>query len=161
MMEGMPQAEIVAGPGPTSLEVLYRTEYAGMVRLAFTLVGTNAEAEEIVQDSFVAVARRFSELRQPGAYLRQVVVHGCQSVLRRRRLVQHREPAPPQGLTPEADLLWDVLGHLSEPQRIAVVLRYYGDLRASEIAAVLDMPSATVRSHLRRALAALRKELGE
>jgi DNA-directed RNA polymerase specialized sigma24 family protein len=161
MMEGMPQADIVAGPGPTSLEVLYRTEYAGMVRLAFTLVGTNTEAEEIVQDSFVAVARRFNELRQPGAYLRQVVVHRCHSVLRRRRLVQRQAPAPPPGLTPEADLLWDVLGHLSEPQRIAVVLRYYGGLRASEIAAVLDVPSATVRSHLRRALAALRKELGE
>jgi RNA polymerase sigma factor (sigma-70 family) len=107
------------------------------------------------------VARRFGELRQPGAYLHQVVVHRCRSVLRRRRLVQHREPAPPQGLTAEANLLWDVLGRLSEPQRIAVVLRYYGGLRASEIAATLDMPSATVRSHLRRTLAALRKELAE
>ncbi len=55
--------------------------------------------------------------------------------------------------------MWDVLGRLTEDQRIAVVLRYYGGYRASEIAAITDIPAATVRSHLRRGLAALRKEL--
>jgi hypothetical protein len=35
------------------LERLYRAEYTGMVRLAYTLVGSNAEAEDLVQDSFV------------------------------------------------------------------------------------------------------------
>jgi DNA-directed RNA polymerase specialized sigma24 family protein len=40
-----------------------------------------------------------------------------------------------------------------------VVLRYYGGYRASEIARIVDMPAATVRSHIRRGLALLRKEL--
>ncbi|MGI9605110.1 MAG: sigma factor-like helix-turn-helix DNA-binding protein, partial [Acidimicrobiales bacterium] len=54
---------------------------------------------------------------------------------------------------------WDVLARLSEDQRVAVVLRYYGGYRASEIAALMDMPAPTVRSHVRRGLAALREEL--
>ena len=141
------------------LESLYRTEYNGMVRLAFTLVGSNAEAEDLVQDSFVEVSRRLGEIHSPGGYLRSAVVSRCHSALRRRRLLSRHQPEPPANLTGEAGELWDVLGRLSEDQRVAVVLRYYGGYRSSEIAKITDLPANTVRSHLRRGLAALRKEL--
>ena len=68
-------------------------------------------------------------------------------------------PEPPAGLASDAGELWDVLGRLPEDQRIVVVLKYYGGYRASEIASIVDMPGATVRSHLRRGLKALREEL--
>jgi RNA polymerase sigma factor (sigma-70 family) len=160
-MEGMRHTKTVAvrqGPAAT-LEVLYRAEYTGMVRLAFTLIGNNAEAEEVVQDSFVEVSQRFDELDQPGGYLRTVVVSRCRSVLRRRRVMNLHPPDRPTDLPPEAESLWDVLEQLPEHQRIAVVLKYYCGLRASEIATIIDQPPATVRSHLRRALGAMRKEL--
>jgi RNA polymerase sigma factor (sigma-70 family) len=161
MMEGMRHTEDVAvrmGPAAT-LEVLFRAEYSGMVRLAFTLIGNNAEAEEVVQDSFVEISQRFDELDQPGAYLRTVVVSRCRSTLRRRRVMNMHPPTRPPDLTPEVESLWDVLDQLPEHQRIAVVLRYYCGYRASEIAKIIDQPAATVRSHLRRALGAMRKEL--
>ncbi len=142
-----------------ALEQLYAAEYVGMVRLAFTLVGSNAEAEDLVQDSFVDVARRLDEIRKPGAYLRTAVVSRCRSALRRRRVMALHPPEPPAGLADSAGELWDVLGKLPEDQRIVVVLRYYGGYKASEIAKIVDMPGATVRSHLRRGLTALRKEL--
>ena len=141
------------------LERLYRAEYTGMVRLAYTLVGSNAEAEDLVQDSFVEVSRRLDEIRKPGAYLRSAVVSRCRSALRRRRVMAMHPPEPPAGLASDAGELWDVLATLPEDQRIAVVLRYYGGYKASEIAKIVDMPGATVRSHLRRGLTALRKEL--
>ena len=141
------------------LDRLYRTEYTGMVRLAYTLVGSNAEAEDLVQDRFVEGARRLDEIRQPGAYLRSAVVSRCRSVLRRRRVIALHPPEPPAGLASDAGELWDVLGRLPEDQRIVVVLKYYGGYRASEIAYIADMPGATVRSHLRRGLKALREEL--
>jgi RNA polymerase sigma factor (sigma-70 family) len=141
------------------LEALYRAEYAGMVRLAFTLVGSNAEAEDLVQDSFVEVSRRLDEIGSPGGYLRSAVVSRCHSALRRRRVVAMHQPEPPPDLPREAGELWDVLARLSEDQRVAVVLRYYVGYRSSEIAKITDLPAATVRSHLRRGLAALRKEL--
>ena len=141
------------------IERLYAAEYTGMVRLAYTLVGSNAEAEDLVQDSFVDVARRLDEIRKPGAYLRSAVVSRCRSALRRRRVMSMHPPEPPAGLADSAGELWDVLGKLPEDQRIAVVLRYYGGYKASEIAKIVDMPGATVPSHLRRGLTALRKEL--
>ncbi|MEO1064930.1 MAG: sigma-70 family RNA polymerase sigma factor [Actinomycetota bacterium] len=143
-----------------ALEELYRAEYVGMVRLAFTLVGSNAEAEDLVQDAFVEVSRRLDQIRNPGAYLRSAVVSRCRSALRRRRVMALRAPEPAPGLTVEATELWDVLERLTENQRVAVVLRYYAGYPASEIAKLLDVPAATVRSHLRRGLSTLRKELG-
>ena len=141
------------------LDSLYRAEYAGMVRLAYLLVSDNADAEELVQESFVDVFRRLDEIRRPGAYLRTAVVSRCRSVLRRRRLVAATPPPRPAELGDEAGELWDVLDRLPDAQRAAVVLRYYGGLKPAEIAAALDLPGATVRSHLRRGLATMRKEL--
>jgi RNA polymerase sigma factor (sigma-70 family) len=152
------------GPDPATdervaqLDALYRVEYAGMVRLAYTLLGSNPEAEEVVQDSFVEVHRRWHEIQKPGAYLRCAVVSRCRSALQRRKLrppptVEERTVSAP------ADELWDVLVRLSDDQRIAVVLRYYGGFAAPDIAVMLGIPAATVRSHLRRGLATLRKEL--
>ena len=141
------------------LDDLYKVEYAGMVRLAYTLLGSNEEAEEIVQESFVDVYRRLNEIKRPGGYLRTAVVNRCRSALRRRRVMALHPPEPPVGLPSDAGELWDVLMKLPEDQRIAVVLRYYGGYRASEIATIAALPAATVRSHLRRGLAVLRKEL--
>ena len=141
------------------LDALYRAEYAGMVRLAYTLVGSTAEAEELVQDSLVEVFRRLHEIRRPGAYLRCAVVSRCRSALHRRKTIALHPPEPPNGLTSEANDLWEALGSLTVDQRVAVVLRYYGGYRSTEIASIVGVPAATVRSHLRRALATLRKEI--
>ena len=146
-----------------SLTELYRAEYVGMVRLAFTLIGNAAESEEVVQESFVDISIRLDDpdtvIRAPGAYLRSIVVGRCRSVIRRRRVMQQHPPEPPADLPASAELLWDVLHLLPEHQRIVVVLKYYGGYRASEIAKITEQPAATVRSHLRRALAPMRKEL--
>lgn len=152
------------GPDPatedraTQLDALYRVEYAGMVRLAYTLLASNAEAEEIVQDSLIEVYRRWHDIRRPGAYLRCAVVSRCRSALQRRKMHPSHEMQEPC-VSAAASELWDVLARLSDEQRLAVVLRYYGGYGSSEIAAMLEMPAATVRSHLRRGLAALKKEL--
>ena len=82
----------------------------------------------------------------------------CRSALQRRKM--HPWPSDVElSVSDQASELWDVLTRLSDDQRIAVVLRFYGGYPASDIAEMLDMPAATVRSHLRRGLAMLRKEL--
>ena len=142
-----------------TVEALFRAEYVGMVRLAYTLVGNTAEAEELVQDGFAEVHRHFDDIRRPGAYLRQTVVMRCRSLLRRRRVMQTHPPEAPEDLPGPAGEFWDVLNQLTENQRLAVVLRYYGGYRAAEIAEIVGIPAGTVRSHLKRGLATLRKEL--
>jgi len=111
-----------------------------------------------VQDSFVEVYRRWHEVRKPGAYLRCTVVSRCRSALQRRKM-RLSHPVEEPNVSAPATELWDVLTRLSDDQRIAVVLRYYGGYPASDIAGMLEMPAATVRSHLRRGLATLKKEL--
>ncbi|HEV7426312.1 MAG TPA: sigma factor-like helix-turn-helix DNA-binding protein [Thermoanaerobaculia bacterium] len=53
-----------------------------------------------------------------------------------------------------------MLQRLPAQQRLAITMRYQEGLEPSEIGAVLDMPLNTVKSHLRRGLAAMREWLG-
>ena len=142
-----------------AVERLFRREYDGMVRLAFTLLRSDSAAEEAVQDAFVEVYGRWHQIREPGAYLRTAVVSRCHTMLRRQRMAERVRPDPPVALSSTAAELWDVLDRLPEIQRIVVVLRHQAGYRASEVASMLDVPAATVRSHDRRGLAALREEL--
>ena len=152
------------GPDPATddrvaqLDALYRVEYAGMVRLAYTLLASNAEAEEIVQDSLVEVYRRWHEIRKPGAYLRCAVVSRCRSALQRRRM-RPSYPVEEPCVSAAAERAVGRAHSLVRRAAHGGVLRYYGGYAASDIAAMLEMPAATVRSHLRRGLAALKKEL--
>lgn len=154
------RGDVAVGDVEERFERLFREEHRAMIRLAYTLVGNAAEAEEVVQDGFVDVYRRFGEIRRPGAYLRTAVVNNCRSLLRRRRVFAVDRPDPPGGLDLGACELWDVLGRLSEDERIAVTLRYFGRYRAVEIARLVDAPPSTVRSRIRRGLHKLRRELG-
>ena len=145
--------------GDRWIEDLFHQEFRSMVRLAYSLIGDNARAEEVVQDGFVDVIRAGETLRRPGAYLRTAVVNRCRSELRRRRVRELHPPPPPDDLSAGAGELWDVLDKLTEDQRIAIVLKYHGGYRAPEIAKMMDISASTVRYHLRQGLAALREEL--
>lgn len=134
-----------------------------MLRMATLLVGSAAVAEEVVQDAFIEVGRRWESLDRPGAYLRRSVVNGCGQALRRRSVEQRYAllVSEPQSVELPARLLElrDALGRLNERQRAVVVLRYFVDIPDVEIADVLGVRPSTVRSLARRALAVLRKEL--
>lgn len=150
-----------AAAWPDELVALYQEQYVGYVRLAFLLVGSAALADEIVQDAFVAARGRWDDIRtSPGGYVRQVVVNGARARLRRRRTEDAHRFDPPLPDTP-ADLidLRDALRRLPLPQRTAIVLRYWAQLPDEETAAVLDCRVGTVRSHISRGVARLRKDL--
>jgi RNA polymerase sigma factor (sigma-70 family) len=67
--------------------------------------------------------------------------------------------ADPADEVSTSDAVWRVCAALPPQQRAAVVLRYYEDLDYPEIAAILGIAEPTVRSHVHRALTALRGEL--
>lgn len=150
---------------------LYTAHYARLVRLAALLQGDHAVAEEVVQDAFVALHRRWRRLRDPGsavAYLRTSVVHGCRSVQRRRGVAaRHPEDRAPH--VPSAEQLAvldaatgavvEALRQLPARQREALVLRYYGGLSESEIAEAMNISNGAVKSHASRGMAGLRDAL--
>jgi RNA polymerase sigma factor (sigma-70 family) len=150
-----------SGQGTESLEALYRREYAAMVRLAHLLTGSNAVAEDVVQDAFVSMARRIGEANVPGAYLRATVINGCRAWHRRRRYLAREERTLEPALPDAAADMLDALQALPERQRTALVLRFYLDLPEDEIAAVLDCRPATVRSLVHRGLARMREVIEE
>jgi RNA polymerase sigma factor (sigma-70 family) len=159
-----------AGPGLTQL---YEGHYRSLVRLAVLLVGDVAAAEEIVQDSFVAVhdrRRRLHDSDQALAYLRRCVVTGSRTARRHRgprraaapAAVRPGQPGPGQpGPGHEAAALAGspvvaALRTLPPREREALVLRFYGDLTEDVAAAAMGTSASAVRGHTDRGMLALR-----
>jgi RNA polymerase sigma-70 factor (sigma-E family) len=154
------EPEPLAGPpdGADGVAELYRREYAPMVRLAHLITGSNEVAEDIVQESFVKMYRNWERAAQPGAYLRTIVVNGCRSWHRRRRLERERMPRPvPEAVEPESRELLDALAGLGLRQRTALVLRFYADLSEADVARALLCRPGTAKSLVHRGLRELEK----
>ena len=152
---------------------LYAGHALGLVRLAVLLVGDRASAEDIVQDAFLGLYRRWDRLPDtsaPLAYLRVSVLNGCRTALRRRsRALQVGNFTEPSAESAEAVALLSeeqravagALRGLPERQREALVLRYYLDLSEAEIAGAMGISRGTVKSATSRALAAIGRTLRE
>lgn len=150
---------------------IYSEHYRSLVRLAAFLVRDNATAEEVVQDSFVAMHGAWRRLRDTDkalSYLRQSVVNRSRSVLRHRIVVDKNTPKPPPDMPSaehgaiiqlERSAVVTALRALPERQREALVLRYYGDLSEAQIASVMGISRGAVKSHTARAMSALRTVL--
>lgn len=164
-------ADTGARPPDEAVTVLYHRHYAELVRTAALLVGDVATAEDVVQDSFIAMHRAWWRLRDPGSalpYLRRVVMNGARSVLRHRVVAdRHARTAAPNVASAEEDALVMLarssvlmaLDTLSARQRQVVVLRYYADLSEAQIAAALGISKGSVKAHAARALDSLRAAL--
>jgi RNA polymerase sigma-70 factor (sigma-E family) len=152
---------------------LYRVHAARLRRVAVLLVGDPETAEDVVQDAFVRLHRRWLLLREPEkalAYLRTSVVNGSRSRLRRRR-TERAYLAPPADQVPSAEhqvlrtadlrAVGDGLRDLPRRQREVLVLRYYLDLSEAEIAGALGISRGSVKSHASRGIAALAARMGD
>ncbi len=148
-----------------TIDGLYSAEHGPMLRLATLMLGSGFEAEDIVHDAFTNVEDRFDQLERPGAYLRTCVVNGCRSRMRHQNVVdRHKrtsrtEPARVAELPTHLVELRQALAVLGERPRAVIVLRYFADLPDDEIAEMLGVAPATVRTITHRALQVLRAEL--
>ena len=154
-----------------AVTALYETHYRSLVRLAALLVRDVATAEEVVQDSFVAMHggwRRLRDSEKALSYLRQSVVNRSRSVLRHRVVVDRNAPKPIPDMPSaehgaialfERSAVISALRTLPPRQREALVLRYYGDMSEAQIASIMGISRGAVKSHTARAMAALRTVL--
>ncbi len=158
-----------------ALVALYREHYRSLVRLANLLLNDQGRSEEIVQDAFVEIQLSWGGLRRldrAPAYLRSAVMNGARSELRHGKVVARfveRRTVSPAAPTPEAGALGaaehqrvvDALRRLPARQREALALRYYLDLGEREMAEAMGVSPGSVKTHLRRGLAAVTSLLGE
>lgn len=146
-------------PGVT-IEMLYVSQRAAMVRLAYLMTGSQAAAEDLVQDAFLRVQSRVDDVEHPEAYLRRSVVNACYSWHRRQRRERSAPTDPPAAVAPsEHAEMWDALNRLSTSRRSVLVLRYYLDLPEAQVAQILGWRLGTVKSVTHRALRELRRTL--
>lgn len=135
-----------------------------LTRFAYLICGDRQRAEDLVQDAFLAVYRRFGDvlsLAAPEAYLRRTIVNAHLAATRRRASSElPTDQMPDSPTSPEdpsdRDAMWRALGTLPARQRAVLVLRYYLDLPDPTIADLLSCRRGTVRSLAARAFAALR-----
>jgi RNA polymerase sigma factor (sigma-70 family) len=154
--------EVANGVTAPSFDAVFVAERDALLRVAYLVVGTEAIAEEVVQDAFAELYQRFDRIDNAPAYVRTTVVRMAVRARRRRameitRLQSLREPEATGDVA--VDTTWDALARLSPERRAVLVLRFYDDLTHGQIAALLGWREATVRTRLHRGLADLRKEL--
>src|ERR1700691_4387374 len=129
-----------------AVTAIYSEHYRSLVRLAAFLVRDVSTAEEVVQDSFIAMHAAWLRLRDTDkalSYLRQSVVNRSRSVLRHRVVMDKNAPKPPPDMPSaeqgaisalERTAVVAALRKLPLRQREALVLRFYADLSEAQIA---------------------------
>ncbi|HLY30996.1 MAG TPA: sigma-70 family RNA polymerase sigma factor [Ktedonobacterales bacterium] len=186
-MASWPDAERIP---PTSDEARYADFVAllplhseTMLRVAAALVGP-ADAEDAAQEAVVRAWQAWSSLRDPAAaraWLLRITVNVCRDWRRghfgaRLRLNTSLDDSSEESIVGAIASLGDdpgasdhasvldlrrAIATLKGDLRLIVALRYYADMDATAIGAALDMPPATVRTRLKRALGVLRERLAD
>ena len=147
---------------------LYREQRLTLLRLAVFLVDDRGVAEDLVQDAFAQLYKRWHTLSDHGAavgYLRTCVVNAARSVYRRRDTARRHLRVAEPDLTPDSDYalllaeehreVLEALRTLPRRQREVLVLRYWAELTEADIASTLNISRGTVKSTASRALDAL------
>ena len=142
--------------------------------IALRILGDRSAAEEAAQDVFLELHGKLDELASEEHilyWLRRVTVH--RSIDRLRRRLRQPEVAMDWNELPElpdsfgtqsrgdpllSRWLQQLVSSLPTVARTVLVLRYQEDMSPEEISRALDMPVATVKSHLQRSLRLLREK---
>jgi len=163
-----------AARSAVGFEELYQELWWPMLRVAVGLVDQPAVAEDVVQDAFAALYRKWDTIRDPQAvagYLRTSVVNGARNALRQRTVTRSRLRVLSEDtvegadhttvLTAEHQLVRAAFARLPDRQREVLTLRYIAELPDAEIAEATGLSLGGVRSASSRGLAALRSSLGD
>jgi RNA polymerase sigma-70 factor (sigma-E family) len=164
-----PAADPAGTDRDSVLHQLFTTHYTPMLRLA-VLLGAD-DPEDVVAEAFWQLYRRWQRLRNVHAavaYLRSVVVNLTRMQLRHLQVVRKHTEQVVDGLRSaeveallhdDQRVLVEALKELPPRQREALVLRYWLDLKESEIADAMKISAGAVKSHTSRGMATLTRAM--
>ncbi|MEU4562147.1 sigma-70 family RNA polymerase sigma factor [Actinoplanes sp. NPDC023936] len=165
-------AERLSAGDETALREAYDRHGPAVLYLAQRLLGNRADAEDVTQVTFVAAwTGRDGFDPQRGTVLgwllgiaRRKAVDRLRAAAREHRAtesVRAQPPAPPVEESPERIVdrlvVADEMKRLPEEQRRTLELAFFDDLTHPQIAAATGLPLGTVKSHVRRGMANLRR----
>jgi RNA polymerase sigma-70 factor (sigma-E family) len=175
-----PSGRPVPADARGAVTALYQAHALGLIRLAVIMLGDRQSAEDVVQEAFLGLYRRWrtlSDTDKAVSYVRSSVLNGARSALRRRarhplaaaadRLDSVESGASAESaesmamLSEEHRRVLNGIRRLPDRQREALVLRYYLDLSEEQMAASMGISRGTVKSTTSRAIVALGRILGE
>jgi len=164
---------ILSGEHREAIAECARKHGGALGRLCMAMLGSQAEAEEAMQDTLLAAHDAMAGWRREGtirAWLFGIARHVCARRLERRTteerrlaLVTHGEDetsAAPEALLDarrRAAAIREALGRLAPSERDTLLLRYQADLSYREIGQAMGIDEATARKRASRALARLRE----
>lgn len=148
-------------------------------RIAFAILRSPDDAEDVVQEAFITVYRKLGKLRKESSFnswLSQIVASGAHDLQRRRKrekktlqsqktMFESGQVSFPDDPVTEAEgmsfELHQAIGKLPEQHRLVILLRYAEDDSIEEIARILKRPAGTIRRMLSEAYKMLRLYLEE
>lgn len=148
--------------------VFYRREYRGVATLTMVLVRDAAAAEDLAQEAFLRAHRdwhRIGRHERPDAWVRRVATNLAMSRFRKLRaeakaLLRSTDRPPDGEMNAEAAEFWAEVRRLPRRQAEAVALHYVEDRSVDDIAALLGVSAASVKTHLQRARRTLAARFG-
>jgi RNA polymerase sigma-70 factor (ECF subfamily) len=155
-------------PSPPDFESLARRYYRDLYYFAFSLAGNEAEASDLVQETFYIWAQKGEQLREIGrakSWLFTTLHREFLQITRRRGRFQEQDLDEVQQELPhvtpdvinriDAATALDSLAKIDERYRAPLALYYLEDYSYQEISAILDVPLGTVQSRIARGKAQL------
>ena len=148
-----------------AFDALLREIGPPLLRYASRVTGDAALAEDVVQETFIAIIRKLAWLNDPSlfrAWAYRIASREAFRLLRKhRRFTDPVEEIPvvEQPVDPwQRERLLASLERLSPASRAVVTLHYLEEMPLADVAAVLELPLGTVKSRLSYGLVQLRKE---
>jgi len=170
-------SECIAG-NQAAIESLVRQYETGVFKLALSIVGDEADANEITQETFIAALkslRTYQEKKTFKAWLYTIALNLSRSHLRKRKIIERLKATvnsifrveTQKQSSPEDDVIrtekevaiWTELNKLDERHRTVVVLRYFHELSITEISEIMSINEGTIHSRLHTARERLRDAL--
>jgi len=131
----------------------FRAEYPPVLRFVSLIVGDVGVAQEVTQDAFEQVLRRWTKVRtydRPGAWVRRVAIRKAVRTRDRRAREPRFAPIDTNATPPDPDLV-AAIASLPRAQRAAIALFYLEDRPVAEVAELMGCTESTVKVHLHRA----------
>ena len=170
-------SECIAG-NHAAIEMLVRQYEAGVFKLAYSILGDEADANEVTQETFIAALkslRTYQEKKTFKAWIYTIALNLSRSQLRKRKIIERLKMTvggifrieTQKQVTPEDEVIktekeatiWNELNKLDERHRTVVVLRYFHELSISEISEIMSINEGTIHSRLHTARERLRDAL--
>jgi RNA polymerase sigma-70 factor, ECF subfamily len=161
-----------------AIETFVRKYETGVFRLALSILGDQAEAHEVTQETFLSALRAlpsYQEKQSLKAWLYTIALNHSRSHLRKQKVIERlratlaaafrveaqKQVSPEEAMvqSEKEAALWNALKQLDERHRTVLVLRYFHEFSIAEISEMLSVKEGTIHSRLHNARERLRDAL--